>query len=110
MIEFTIPLATPPCPRPRVTEKRVYYPSTYEEWFRDAAVFIPTPLWEGPIWVEMTFHGGRGDLDNKIKSLLDLGTGRLWVDDRQVERIVAEKFPVLKQRDKRTVIKAGQIE
>ena len=110
-VRFVIPLATKPCPRPRVTGKNCYYPPTYEQWRRDAALFFPSPLWEGPVWLDVTFHGSapNADIDNMLKSICDLGTGRLWIDDRQVERIKAEKLPVIDPRDRRTEIKAGRL-
>lgn len=44
--------------------------------------------------VRVEFYRPRktGDLDNRLKGLLDSLTGVAWVDDEQVRRIEAERF------------------
>lgn len=98
-VDFTIPLQPVPCPRPRVTRAGFsYYPANYKVWKRDAAEYVPEvyPLLDGPVLVMATFvlppfktvdrDVPKGDVDNYLKSVLDLitSTNRVWDDDIQV--------------------------
>ena len=51
----------------------------------------PRPL-TGPVAVRVDWYRARrvGDLDNRLKVLLDSVKGLLYADDKQVRRIVAE--------------------
>jgi Holliday junction resolvase RusA-like endonuclease len=93
--------------RPRIGKHGAYYTGSYKE-FRKLAVsevwrqigedFIPL---EGPLNVSIQccvtrpkntkLQYPRGDVDNFIKSCLDAGNGRIWLDDTQVVRIQATK-------------------
>lgn len=48
----------------------------------------------GPVTVSVAVYRPRksGDLDNTLKALLDSLTGILYTDDREIVRIVAERF------------------
>jgi len=57
--------------------------------------------WAGPVSLDLTFFGGRGDLTNKIKAVEDAlgatgwrdGLAPLYRDDRQVVQLHAEQQP-----------------
>lgn len=49
----------------------------------------------GPVGVTLYYFPAapmQGDLDNIIKLVLEACSGRIYLDDAQVERIVAQKF------------------
>src|SRR3990167_134597 len=84
-----------PCPRPRAVRGRgAYYPERYSQWRELAQVALIEacskslgalrPLWAEDVYVELTCYGARGDVDNLLKSVLDVLTGILIVDDKQV--------------------------
>lgn len=52
------------------------------------------PPLHGPVEVRLAWHRKirQGDLDNRVKTALDAVRGRLFLDDEQVIRIVAERF------------------
>jgi Holliday junction resolvase RusA-like endonuclease len=59
-----------------------------------AALSRGARLIEEPVEVNVKIYRPRraGDLDNTLKVLLDSLTGCIWKDDKQVVRIVAERF------------------
>lgn len=52
----------------------------------------PTPL-DGPLGVEVLLYRPRriGDLDNRLKPLLDALNGLAWHDDAQIARLLVER-------------------
>ena len=102
------------CPRPRVTRRGVFYPSSYIEWTKRCCSLLDSlrlPRLIGPIELDITFvikrpqslrrkadpeeripHIRRPDLDNYLKSVLDAAQkSGLFEDDSQIYRINAEK-------------------
>jgi crossover junction endodeoxyribonuclease RusA len=76
-------------------------PSTKERWkerVREASsARLPQPHFTslGPISVTIYYFPARpmqGDVDNIVKLILDALCRHIYVDDRQVERIVVQKF------------------
>lgn len=82
-----------------------YYPANYTKWKRDSAEHVPEvyPTYEGPLMVVVDFvlphfktvvrDVPKGDVDNYVKSVLDLitSTERVWVDDIQVNCLEVTK-------------------
>lgn len=54
-------------------------------------LYTPQPF-TGPVAVRLDVHLCRGDLDNRIKVVLDALKGLAYVDDKQVRSLRAEKF------------------
>ena len=74
---------------------------TKEDWkrrVRDASrAVIPQPHFASDERIAMTIYNlpaapMRGDLDNIVKLIVDALNQHIYVDDRQVERIVVQKF------------------
>ena len=74
-----------------------------------ASLVLGTPVFEGPIVVDLTFHfrapkkpkndrfpitrgGGGGDIDNYAKAVLDAGNGILFADDSLIVEQSARKY------------------
>ena len=105
--EWTFHVSPVAASRPRIGKHGAYYTGSYKE-FRKLAVpevwrqigedFIPL---EGPLKVCLNccvtrpkntkLLYPRGDVDNFVKSCLDSGNGRIWLDDTQVIWIQATK-------------------
>ncbi len=70
-----------------------------------AAMSGRSPL-GGDVAVTVALHGQgrRGDLDNKFKSITDAMNGIVYVDDRQIRRLVVEAFD---GGDERAVVRVG---
>jgi len=97
-----------PASRPRVPRfGKTYYAKTYARFRREAAEVINDLVWppsyplEGAVHLRAEFHvvrpkttylaAPRGDVDNYLKSLLDLLNEQAFLDDRQVVNIQASK-------------------
>lgn len=117
MINFSVPLAPVPWPRPRFdsrTKKIVYNKKNYED-FKTALGYFALQAMRGKLpftgAVKITadffkprpkkskFHCGQfpiipyfGDIDNHLKAVLDSLTGICYEDDRQVCEAHARKF------------------
>lgn len=105
--ELSLSLWLPPVPasRPRVTRWGTYYTKTYKTWMTLAEAVIPSrglPPLEGPLEVSVRFDCYRpkatkldipkGDIDNYLKSILDVLTKRgYWLDDKQIVAVTATK-------------------
>lgn len=66
---------------------------------------------EGPVEVIGVFYlyGKReGDIDNLAKSVLDGMTGVIWIDDRQVRRLILEKVTVDSEEEQRAEIEVRE--
>jgi Holliday junction resolvase RusA-like endonuclease len=110
-VRVRLPLSPLPAPRPRVTSKGwTYYPRRYKEWREAAAALFPEVLAElgldepldGALTVSVDFAVTRPkktklpypkpDLDNYLKSVLDVGTAAgLWIDDHRIIHLEAAK-------------------
>jgi crossover junction endodeoxyribonuclease RusA len=72
--------------------------AAWRETIRAAgAVVVPGDAWALTERVAVTIYyfpeGAMiGDVDNIVKPILDAMTGPIYVDDRQVERVVVQKF------------------
>ena len=117
MIRFTVPGMARPCPRPRVTRRGTYYPPAYEVWRKQVRwAVLPTvraqgySLWESRVGLECKFYGAHGaaDVDNLAKAIMDSLTGIVYLDDRPVDKLVAERFPA--KEDKRVEGTVGEID
>ena len=92
-----IPMRSRAMPRPRVTRKRVYYGNGYDDWRRKAILMLRSlwtqngqPVLEPPYTVSIAIDTRKGDLDNHIKTWLDvLEHAGIIHDDRHVWRIEA---------------------
>jgi Holliday junction resolvase RusA-like endonuclease len=123
-IEFFVPGIPKGQPRPRAFafhgRARVYDPGTAEAWKSEIAVaarpHIPAEPWQGPLYVNLTFHMPRPkshfnkagmkpgaplyftskpDADNLAKAVMDaLTTLRFWGDDAQVVKLHVQKYYV----------------
>lgn len=87
MIELVINMPLYSKSRPRVTTKGTFMPADYRkkqaEMIRQIKEQWDRPPLEGPIRLEIDVRGeGRADADNILGSLMDAGTGILWIDDR----------------------------
>lgn len=104
------------CPRPRVTRTgHSYYPKRYTDFKRAATALLNTMSLHrltGPVelygafvfsiprsWskrkqLEMrgTLHVQKPDLDNLVKSVKDVLSGVVYIDDRQVAMMSFEKY------------------
>lgn len=94
MIAFTVPGPPVAKQRPRVTLKRgrvmTYTPKATAEYERNVAWTAKAagakPI-EGPVAVTLRFFGGRGDVDNRTKSVLDGMNAICYADDEQVKEL-----------------------
>ena len=100
-MNVTIPGKPIPCPRPRVHRGGAHYPESYVQWSEAAKVLMRDAqvkehggrLFEGDVYIECVFFGAHrsADLDNLVKSLMDAAQGQVFVNDRQVVDIHAQK-------------------
>jgi len=97
-VSITIPGKPRPASRPRVVKGHAYIAPTYAQWL-DAAKWeivrqVGRPLWTGEVSAAIQFRGARAnaDIDNLIKGVLDAATGSVFVDDKQVTSILAQKI------------------
>lgn len=115
-MEFFLPGAPPPAPRPRfrvITAKKgqtfvsTYYDKKYATYLKDAPKAIMKLVGgletlTGPVSLNVTFHierpkttrraTPRYDLDNYLKAIMDAMThAAVWLDDDQVAHIAARK-------------------
>lgn len=108
---FEIPLLPVSAVRPKVTRWNTYYPGAYGDYLPEARAWVEghwqDPPLEGPLAVSLVFvmprpksHFRTGknshlvkdgapdyphqDIDNLAKGALDVMTGRVYEDDRQV--------------------------
>ena len=86
--EFTLPLRPISKARPRSFQgqARPYMPASYKQWIRDARMHLSEWWTDAPLEHidELTVHfygPARGDLDNRVGSLLDAMNGLVVVDD-----------------------------
>lgn len=117
-VSVEIPFEPVAAVRPKVTRWSVYYPGAYGEYLptvRDwlSSEWTKTPF-DCPVAVSLTFvlsrpkshfRSGRNshlvktsaplyprqDIDNFAKGALDVLSGHLFIDDKQVVRLVADK-------------------
>lgn len=96
---FEVPGRCVPCPRPRGRRgHKAYYPRRYTDWLEGAQVealkATGRVLWEGPVRLHAYFWGARpnADIDNLLKSVLDVIQGIIIVDDKQVVEVTGEKL------------------
>jgi len=99
-IIFNMPIRSRPMPRPRVTRKGTYYGNGYDAW-REKAVLLVRSAWlnqgkppiNEPYDVAILIDTRMGDLDNHIKSWLDIfQCAGILKDDRYVMKICAERI------------------
>jgi len=104
VLRFTIPGAPVPKGRPRVVRsgggktrgvtppRTRVYEATVGVYALQARQLHPGP-WPLDVHYSVTAEiaGGRGDLDNVAKSLLDGCNGVLWSDDARVRRLLVER-------------------
>jgi len=111
LASFEIPLLPVAAVRPKVTKWNTYYPGAYGEYLPDARAWVKS-FWQeepiqGPLAVFLVFvmprpkshyRAGKNshlvkdsapayphqDIDNLAKGALDVMTGRVYEDDRQV--------------------------
>lgn len=99
-----------PASRPRVSKWGTYYGKRHKA-FRSAGTacltamreqgYLPDPLLDGRLTVVLVLEVKKpkttklelpnGDVDNYAKIILDLLTGFVWEDDRQVETLTVRK-------------------
>jgi Holliday junction resolvase RusA-like endonuclease len=86
--ELVLPFRPISKPRPRATIKqaRPYMDKVYTEWKKNVRAFMGEWWTEPPLefinCLIVHFHGpARGDLDNRLGSVLDAGNGLIWSDD-----------------------------
>ncbi len=86
--EFTLPLRPISKARPRSFQgqARPYMPAAYKQWIKDARMHLgewwTNPPLEHVDELAVHFYGpARGDLDNRVGSLLDAMNGLVIVDD-----------------------------
>ncbi len=97
-VELTLPISIQPTPRPRsrIGSSAVYMPTGYRyhqtalratiaEYLTDD---VDLPM-DGAVAVYMSLDRRPGDLDNRIKTVLDVLAGLIYRDDSQVEQITA---------------------
>jgi Holliday junction resolvase RusA-like endonuclease len=94
-VAFTVPGRPVPKQRPRLGRNgNIYTPKNcreYEETVGWAARRLFRDPLEGPVelQVRLYLNSKGGDLDNYIKAICDGLNGVAWLDDSQVERIIA---------------------
>jgi Holliday junction resolvase RusA-like endonuclease len=90
MQQIDISLALPPKskarPRAYMGQARPYMDAAYKEWVRKARALMGEhwtlpPLDHIAVLVVAFYGPARGDLDNRLGSLLDAGNGLIWKDD-----------------------------
>ena len=86
--EFVLPLRPISKARPRSFQgqARPYMPVTYKNWIKDARMHLSEWWTDAPLdhvdELAVHFYGpARGDLDNRVGSLLDAMNGLVVVDD-----------------------------
>ncbi len=86
--EFTLPLRPISKARPRSFQgqARPYMPAAYKQWIKDARMHLSEWWTDAPLdnvdELAVRFYGpARGDLDNRVGSLLDAMNGLVIVDD-----------------------------
>lgn len=73
--------------RPRLAAgKRPYHDKVYSEWLKTCRAHMAEWWTDPPLeyinCLIVHFHGpARGDLDNRLGSVLDAGSGLIWTDD-----------------------------
>lgn len=87
-VDIHLPLAPKSKARPRayMGQARPYMDAAYKDWVRRARALMGEhwtgqPLDHINVLVVTFFGPARGDLDNRLGSLLDAGNGLIWKDD-----------------------------
>ena len=96
VIDFEIPGAPVPKGRPRKGRHGFYTPRRTQAAEAEVAWYahITGARFDGPVRVELDFYGGRGDVDNFGKLVLDgLQKGGLLRNDNQVMELAIRKHP-----------------
>lgn len=92
-------------PRPRGGRGHFYMPTTYTAWRDGIAAEVLAGLrslkgrrgelaWyqaDDPLEVEILAGGKRGDADNLAGGILDALNGIVWVDDKQIRRLIVDR-------------------
>lgn len=105
-MKWKFPISPVAASRPRVSRWGTYFTGTYKEFREQAKPVIEDKLkdWqptEDKLWVYVGVFPTkpksskllypRPDIDNYVKSILDLCNGRVWKDDSQIVFLEAEK-------------------
>lgn len=117
-VSLSIPFTPVAAVRPKVTRWSTYYPGAYGEYLPTVREWLLSEWSDSPVTyplsVSLTFHlprpvshyrAGRNahlvkdsapayphpDIDNFVKGALDVMSGAVYEDDRQVIRVTAEK-------------------
>ena len=134
--ELVLLMETPPAPRPRITKKGIsYYPKEYTQ-FKNEASFRFQGMWKNKesikraIEIELFFlvkkpkskirkttanhrspcYKTRGDLDNRIKSVLDvLQDSGIIHNDSQIYSIKAEAWFAGVQENEKTSVRITEV-
>lgn len=93
---FTVPGPPIPKARPRQGKNGIFYTPKRS---RDAEALVAERAalcgytYEGPVKVEIDFYGGRGDIDNLAKTVLDgMQKAGVFSNDSQVQQLMLRKF------------------
>lgn len=101
-MKYTLPIEPKATPRPRVANRRAYYPKSYTDWKKRAKAILPT-LYPPQNTIHICFvfkrpqrlktgprvrHDKRPDIDNLVKSVFDL----FDFDDGLISHFSAEKL------------------
>ena len=103
-MKLSIPIDVIPQQRPRVYNKIAVDPPKCKQFKQDLAMLVKSlrrgsALLTGELAVELhIFRNFKsvtskryGDIDNLVKGIFDALTGVLWIDDRQISKLIVTK-------------------
>tara|TARA_R100000654_G_scaffold48194_1_gene74381 strand:+ start:1408 stop:1797 length:390 start_codon:yes stop_codon:yes gene_type:complete len=107
MPEYTFPISPIAASRPRLSRRGAYFTGPYKKFRQECAEIVyevlgaDFELLEGPLSVDIELFvtqpkrtkldSPKADIDNFVKSILDVLNGKLWVDDSQIIKLHATK-------------------
>ena len=102
MKEITLPLPPSVNAMYRHAGHMVYKTADAKQWEKDAMLLLNTQWKEKPklgavtLVVDLFMKTLAGDIDNRLKALLDIMQGKVYVNDKQINHLTIRKFKYAK--------------
>ena len=126
MPEWTFPISPIAASRPRVSKHGAYFAGPYKDFRKIMQELVPEVIgagffpYEGPLAVDVELYvkqpkktklnSPRADIDNYLKSIFDCMNGRLWEDDKQIQKVYATKQWASKEEDGYFILGVDELE